>query len=1067
MSITDDLSSVTDTYAATYYEEGEGKYLLLGGSLPSSPTGAQTRIYGRTKETIMLQNAYAKLREHKHAQTIVVHGESGSGKTVLVDTLRDHVFDTNGYFVAGKYFQKHAAVEEPYSAVMAAFSDLCDLIIQADDFDKELKGREIADKLGTDAQILVKSISNLSPIVGDLKEIEIEASFAKFKVACKKFLHAIASEEHPVVIFLDDIQWADAGSSQLTQTFLQDKDLKHVIFVLAYRDEELEQVTKTDVLASVREPTDIALSNLDAAGVHAIVVAVMGSDTEPIKGLSRLVFKRTNGNPLHATMFMQAIQQEELLIYEVNEDEWLFNVDEIQQAMMVSESLADLLTRKIARLSDDMRETLRVASLLGYSFDESIVLEVASIMIEEKRVAAGGSHLKSDDASSHDSLVLDSLFVAVKEGFIEKTSVAYQFTHDKLQSSFLSMIDRSEEERLHFLVGEAYLENGDDGINIYRAAVHLNCAPGFLHNRQQRERLARINLKASIYCTKISAFGKATAVLQSGFDVLGPVEPWSEEYSSLTFEIVEALARAQLLFGDFEACKETVFNALCHAKTADMKATFLLIDVEVRMAGNEVDDAIATANRALHALGIKMPRKAKRRHVLGKLMKVKFLLGNKSDQAVLNLPFTDDHAVEKAVRLLMHLCTYCFLRDEADTAIFAALLAAELTLKKGLSHFSSCAFAIYGLAEVFIGNIDRGVRFGKLSLVMLDNMACKEAECPTAAYVLTMLAFRRKRFAELVTPLHAAANSGFQNGDIVYGSYSLAQCYNMHIHMGTNLQALENAMRFDYGQVSDVGQDDQLMWLRPGFQFVLNMQANVDRWEDISVLTGEMMDEDVYLLQATEKNQLVQIIVLALWKAKLAIEFNQFSSASSILESCKSSGAEAIRFSFGAAPYYFDQARMNYGLFESLGQRKHLRVARKYKRLLQRMEDDRCPSASPPLAFLIALEASLSSKHASESEVRAAYESGIAALVESKNSNWEAPLNARAGFDFTKRGNFVQAEVYFKRALDVYENDYGAIAKFNQLSRSSALAMKRRPETNAHPISGTCISIPIDGAFES
>jgi predicted ATPase len=307
----------------------------------------------------------------------------------------------------------------------------------------------------------------------------------------------------------------------------------------------------------------------------------------------------------------------------------------------------------------------------------------------------------------------------VKEGFIEKTSVGYQFTHDKLQSSFRSLIDESEEERLHLLVGETYLESGGDGWHIYKAAVHLNCAPGFLlTNRQQRERLARINLKASNYCNERSAFEKMTDVLQSGFDVLGPVNPWSEEHSSLTFEIVEALARAQLIVGDFEACKHTTRNALCHTKTADMKAKLLLIDVEVRMAENEVDDALATANRALRALGVKMPRKARLRHVLAKLMKVKFLLRNKSDQDVLKLPFTNDPVVEKTVRLLMHVCTYCFLRDEADAAIYSALLAAELTLKKGLSNFSSCAFAIYGLAEVFIGNIDRGVRFGKLSLVV-------------------------------------------------------------------------------------------------------------------------------------------------------------------------------------------------------------------------------------------------------------------------------------------------------------------------------------------------------------
>jgi predicted ATPase len=141
---------------------------------------------------------------------VIVHGESGSGKTALVEMLRKPVCAANGYFVEGKFFQLDTTVPgKPYSAIMAAFSDLCDLVIQSDDYDEDQR-RVMKESLGSEAQLLVKSISNLSPLVGAVNQIEAReaTSFAQFKVACRTFLRSVASEKHPVVMFLDDIQWA-------------------------------------------------------------------------------------------------------------------------------------------------------------------------------------------------------------------------------------------------------------------------------------------------------------------------------------------------------------------------------------------------------------------------------------------------------------------------------------------------------------------------------------------------------------------------------------------------------------------------------------------------------------------------------------------------------------------------------------------------------------------------------------------------------------------------------------------------------------------------------------------
>ena len=424
------------------------------------PLKVRGAIYGRSSETAALREVHENLLKNKQAQTVIVCGKSGSGKSALIDTLRSPVVNTGGYFVSGKYFQ-NATVQEPYLAIMAAFSDLCDLIVQSYDFD-ELKRRHIADALGAHTRLLEIAISSLTSLTGEIVDFERKEapSTAKFKLACKEFLYVLASKEHPLVVFLDNVQWADEGSAALIQMFLQDASLKNVMFILAYRKEESQAAEA--VLKSARDPTEIAVENLDADAVLGMVTAVvLGPVTDQIQLLSDLVMNRTDGNPFHVSMFMDTIQQEGLLIFDSSNRSWHFNVDEIQRDIMVSETLADLLTRKIVRLSSEIKETLKVASLLGYLFEEAILQCVVS------------SVLKGEQRELSPNLVVDALLSeAAKEGFIEKTSDGYQFACNKLQTAFQSLIDQSERDWLHQRIGEAFLtQRNADQANIYRAAV--------------------------------------------------------------------------------------------------------------------------------------------------------------------------------------------------------------------------------------------------------------------------------------------------------------------------------------------------------------------------------------------------------------------------------------------------------------------------------------------------------------------------------------------------------------------------------------------------------------------
>lgn len=1028
----------------------------------------QQLIYGRDKETAQLLRTYQKFLETKQTQQVFVHGVPGAGKSSFVETvLRGQVCASNdGYFVAGKYDQNSSVHQEPYSAIMAAFSDLCDLIAQSDDFD-EVRKKGIQDLLGNDAHLLVNSITNLAQFISNAaageRTINMEAmdpSFAKFKRACTSFLRAMSTDKHPIVVFLDDIQWVDEGSRQLLETFLEDAGLNNIMFILTYRDEELSQVV--DLIEHAQNPVDIALANLDVSAIHKMVTSILGSTADSIRRLSHLVAKRSTGNPLHAKMLVESMQQRGLLTFDNGSQNWIFDMETIQIGIMISETLADLLTRKIETISPAMKEYLKVASILGYRFHASILVQVAC-----NKVTVEYEHINDDDASAcNEGLakctksVFSSLAEAVKDGFIETTTAdGYHFTHDKVQSAFQYLIDEHEKRHLHHRIGQAYLSfTRVDTSAIYSAAVHLNISSDFATTNKKKAKLAQVNLDAAKYCEGKSAFASAAILLGKGLDALGDRQGrWSKETFELTSEIMVCLARIQLIVGNFDECKQTIEEALRHVTTISIKIQFLLIDVEVRAVRTEFSGGVSVIHRALLALGMKMPRKVSIGHVMVRYLKVKRLLRRKSDDDLLCLPIVQDPLANTAVKLLMHLLQCYFNFGSKKAGAFSGLLAVELTLEKGLSPYSSFAFAMYGIAELSLGNTNLAYRFGKLATNMLVRMHNQEAVCPTVGFTSAMLTCWKEPLRELIDPLFQAGKFGCKSGDMIYGNLCLCQSYAMHLHIGTHLETLEDSMRDTYTMLFSMGHDGLLLWNQPYLQHVVNMRSDVRRWDHAGMLSGEIMDETIYFRnEAVAKNPKLKMVALKM-KAQEAVFFNRYDFAVSMYEEIESIGGDCI--TFGAPSVCWLAALANTEVFLTSGKRRYLRRSHKYKKRLTRMHSNGCPNVAPYLVFL---EVELASRRPSidEAKLRTMYDKGIARMAESNLVHLEGMLNELAGFDFVNRGRHTDAQRYFRQGLNIYKNKWGAIAKYLWLRERSAMAFEANEDNEMErTLYGQCIKV--------
>lgn len=534
------VSSISDTQCRSegYHEDFE---------LVSCP------IYGRASETLLLLKTYqeflssSKNNQQQKPKIVAVHGRSGSGKTALIERLREPTYNSHAFFCGGKYSQNQET-QEPFSAIVAAFSDICDLVSQSEGFN-ETRKREIQQALGPHGSLLSKTVSSLSFFLADTSnedrglDMKDDTAFATFKIACKKFLGTMATVQRPIVVFIDDVQWMDVGSRKLLQAFHDDSELTtNVLFVLAYRDEEAEKLEGTFIVDEVgTRVVDIRVENLNVDSTCQIVSHVLGSNSLRVRELSKLVFNKTGGNPFHVLQFLETLKRESLVLVDEVSTSCSFDLCTIQSQMMVADSLADLLDRKIKLLPPAVTEVLKIASLLGFAFQEDVLVEVASSPMYNNRIARRRGPLNTKEGVK---VALDG---ARREGIIERASLGYyQFRHDKLQASFQASYGKHEADDTHRIIGETLIHFRGVAYQ-YQAALHLNQCFAYAETESNRLQLVELNLKASKQSQAQSAFVESASFLRKGLDLLDSHSNASwDDYYDLMFDLTTSLSRMEL-----------------------------------------------------------------------------------------------------------------------------------------------------------------------------------------------------------------------------------------------------------------------------------------------------------------------------------------------------------------------------------------------------------------------------------------------------------------------------------------------------------------------------------------
>jgi len=980
-------------------------------------------LVGREEELMTLMKAFERVKKTKQSENVFVRGESGLGKTSLVLALRETVFRCKGFFCMGKYFTRSEFGQEPYSAIMAAFSDLCDLVLQS--INEERK-TEIQEALEPNGQLLGRLVTNISPFLKndpnfEMFETKNESALAKFKAACKTFLQAIASDEHPVVLFLDDVQWMDHGSMQIIELFLQAKDMKNLMIIMASRSEEggyfVESVINNNRIK--KAITSISLSNLGSDSVEKMVSSCLGFDSQSVCHLAKLIAHKTQGNPFHVLEFLESIKRERFL--SISGDSLIIDMESIQTEMMISDSLAQLLSQKVQRINKQMQKILKVASLIGYRFPENLVIDVTS-----KLLAEGDCNFTLSD-----NLQMQ-LKKAVDERFLERIHDGYQFSHDKIQATFQLLMDTKEKGRIHQIIGCQFLSSPNKNYK-YQAAFHLNRAweseeESLNDTVDYYIEMARINFEASKYCEERSAFVDSVSFLKRGLEFLNENEneKWSINFD-LAFEMTESLAKMEFVVGNLDACKITNREVLFRAKSAEKEINSLALEIEVGIACRDLDGK--TSKKVLKELDIHIPRVVTPWLLFRKLRKVRKIIDKKTDEEILNIPISTDSKISTGTRLLNLVCGNSWVRKKVILGAYATVLAAEASVKDGLSPFSSLAICQMSLVEEMLGNSDRAYRLAELSLKLIEKFPCKGDGCVVHVNATLLSMYRKNILQDCLTQIPKKLDDAFEVGDAIHVGYSVSLFIFFRFSISEHLQLLEGYIRGIHRELSFFGGSFSLMCIQPTMQMVLNLRNELEDSDDLIILTGEAMNDEDFLKQCVEED--AYLIMRLICMMFICLIFGRYKEA-------EEAGCELLRTNhplvaktYAATPINFIFGLVMYKRYDVTKERRYIRRARKCKKFLVREEASGNLNARLLSSVLKAEELSL--KSSDVLDIRKAYDAAIEILATENMPLYEAIANEYAARIFIKHGYSTEARQYFDRAKDLYKNKWGATAVYKYL----------------------------------
>ena len=759
------------------------------GNLSDFPLGRQDvpkelqiapGLYGREDEITALEAALERVSQGA-TEMMLVSGSAGVGKTALVGEIYKSVAQKNGFFISGKFDQLRNNI--PYSALIQALRGLIREVSVEEKSGMERWKSRIRAALGPNGQLVTRVIPELEQVIGPQPPLlEMGALEARnhFTAILLDFISVFCEKTHPLVIFLDDLQWVDADTLKLVERIAQEPEKKPLLFLGAYRDNKVDAGHRLTAVIEVIKKTGqplqtIPLKPLNPENISQLLVHTCHCRPEEAKPLAELLVRKTGGNPFFVSQFLTVLSEKDLIHYSPEEKRWIWELAAIE-FLAVTENVVDLLVDRLHRFSSETRRLLSLAACIGNTFDlESLEL-----------ISGEGS-----------GEICENLLPALETGLIlgfsqapqldnptagaSAESGSFKFLHDRVQQAAYALIAQKEKQPVHLQIGQTLLkqyppEKGED--LLFDIVHHLNLARRVKDKWKERSHLAELNLKAGLKARAASAFEQALEYFTIGLDLLGAAA-WKRHYP-LTLSLHEAATEMSWLCGRFDLMEKLAGAVKDNAREDPDLVNVYRCRIQAYTTRGELKKAQETGAEILEKLGYQLSHLSLDQWQQT-LVQIKPSLAGKSVADVMRFePLTQTDA-EVLVPILYELHeAYGQAGATLDDGLWQPIASKRISLL--LNHFhpqySPEFYCFLGyIFCVFTQDFEFGYELGRLGIQLMEALALKEINCRVSFAFNGSVRIYREPLSASLDPLQEAHKMGIETGDFFNaGRSALTRC---------------------------------------------------------------------------------------------------------------------------------------------------------------------------------------------------------------------------------------------------------------------------------------------------
>jgi predicted ATPase/class 3 adenylate cyclase len=816
-------------------------------------------LIGRAGEVAELDDALSRSCAGA-VQLVVVEGPSGIGKSVLVGEIARLASAARALHVHGKFEQFRRDL--PYSAIIQAFGQVARRLLTEPD-ERLMAWREkLGAALAPNGQVLLDLVPDMAPVLGPqppVLALGLSEARTRFTLVLRGFVRALASAEHPLVLFIDDLQWADGASLALLQTLLTDPEMTHLLVVVAMRDADvgpshpfrlfLEDLAQ----APGAPPVRLVLGPLDRPAVARLLAEATRARVEAVAPLAELVTAKTGGNPFFVGEFLRELNRDGLLRFEAQQREFQWELEAVRQRH-TTDNVVDLVIERVAKLPAATREALEFAAVVGHSFNLSTLAQVAGRSTQQVRADLAA-------ALENDVLVPvgdDYKYTALAGDSQRAGQILYAFLHDRVQQAVYGAIPIDRRPGAHHRVGRLLLALPPAQVTerLFDIAAHFEVAGREVRDMDERAAIASLFLRASQKANGSMAWDAARRFAEAGRGLLGP-DGWEagDTMHALSFEAL----KATFLLADRAGLEAIHDEIVQHARSELERAGATAVKIQLLVSAMAYGEALDVAVPLLATLGVRLPRKGRQPQVVAGLLRTKWDLRGRPVAGLAELPAVSDPAMQMAMRVLVTAGSAAYF---SEPQLFPQMVfeLVRHSIRDGTTPQSAFGYVCYGLAMcAVLGDYDGGLEFGRLALTVMDRTGARDFEAKVRFLGGLFILPWSHPLEDTLEPFRLGAAAGLETGDLEYYSYCFYGLDSHALFAGHELGALSSASAAHHEAILRHNQQkvgvvmllvrDTIAWLR----------------DDPPVVVGDI-DEGRVLQLATERGDATSVAYAHAWR---------------------------------------------------------------------------------------------------------------------------------------------------------------------------------------------------------